>query len=98
MYCTGLESVVLATMCTGDVSVALFAGVQMVTDGLTVETLHDDDEPPVPVSDTVWGLLGSESVTVSVPLRVPLAVGVKVTFTVQLPLAATLAPQSLLCE
>ena len=85
-------------MCTGDVTVAFAAGVQMVTDGFTVETLHEEDEPPVPESDTVCGLLGSESVSVRVPLRVPVAVGVKVTFTVQLPPAATLAPQSLLCE
>ena len=85
-------------MCTGDVTVELFAGVQIVTDGFTVETLHEEDEAPVPESDTVCGLLASESVMVSVPLRVPVAVGVKVTFTVQLPPAATLAPQSLLCE
>ena len=88
----------MATMCTGEVTVALAAGVQIVTDGLTVETLHDEDEPPVPESDTVCGLLGSESVSVSVPVRVPVAVGVKLTFTVQLPPAATVAPQSLLWE
>src|SRR2546423_549832 len=69
----------------------------MVTDGLTVETLHDD-EPPVPESDTVCGLLASESVSVSVPVRVPPAVGVKVTLTVQLAPAARLLPQLLLCE
>jgi hypothetical protein len=85
-------------MCTGELTVAFAAGVQMVTDGFTVETVHDEDDPPVPVSETVCGLLGSESVRVSVPLRVPVAVGVKVTFTVQLPPAATVAPQSLVCE
>ena len=52
---------------------------------------------PVPVSETVCGLLEALSVMVKLPLRVPLAVGVKVTLTVQLELVATLAPQLLLC-
>ncbi len=52
---------------------------------------------PVPVSETVCALFEAVSVTVSVPLRVPLAVGVKVTFTIQLELTATLGPQVLVC-
>lgn len=52
---------------------------------------------PVPPSVTVCGLLEALSVIVNEPLRVPLAVGVNVTFTVQLELAATLAPQLLVC-
>ncbi len=36
MAVTGEESVVPAIMLTGEVTVAPFAGVQMVTDGLTV--------------------------------------------------------------
>ena len=40
----------------------------------------------------------AESVSVSVPVRVPPAVGVKVTLTVQLAPAARLLPQLLLCE
>ena len=55
-------------------------------------------EAPVPVSDTFCGLLEAESVSVSVPVRVPPAVGVKVTLTVQLAPAARLLPQLLLCE
>ena len=55
-------------------------------------------EAPVPVSDTFCGLLEAESVRVSVPVRVPPAVGVKVTLTVQLAPAARLLPQLLLCE
>ncbi len=52
---------------------------------------------PEPVSETDWGLLEAASVMVSVPVRVPAAVGVKVTLTVQLELAATLVPQLLVC-
>jgi len=52
---------------------------------------------PVPVSETLCGLFEALSVMVSVPVREPLAVGVKVTLTVQLELAATLAPQLLVC-
>jgi len=52
---------------------------------------------PVPVSETVCGLFVALSVMVSMPPRVPLAVGVKVTFTVQVELAATLEAQLLVC-
>ena len=52
---------------------------------------------PVPVRETVCGLFAALSVMVSVPLRDPLAVGVNVTFTVQLELAATLEAQLLVC-
>src|SRR5438552_7431833 len=55
-------------------------------------------EAPVPVNDTFCGLLEAESVRVSVPVRVPPAVGVNVTLTVQLAPAARLLPQLLLCE
>ena len=40
---------------------------------------------PVPVSGTVCGLPWALSVNVSVPVRAPSAVGVKVTFIVQVP-------------
>ena len=43
----------------------------------------------------VWGLLVALSATVNVPLRVPVAVGVKVTLIVQFAPAATEAPQLL---
>jgi len=52
---------------------------------------------PVPVRETVCGLFAALSVMFSMPLRVPLAVGVKVTFTVQVELAATLEAQLLVC-
>lgn len=51
--------------------------------------------PPVPVSVTLCGLLVAPSVRVSVPVRPPLAVGVKVTLTVQLALALRDVPQVL---
>ena len=51
---------------------------------------------PVPLRDTVCGLPEALSVTVSVPVREPAAVGVKVTLTVQLLLAAREVPQLLL--
>ena len=51
---------------------------------------------PVPLKDTVCGLPEALSVTVSVPVREPAAVGVKVTFRVQLLLAAREVPQLLL--
>ena len=40
MVCTGLESVLPATICTGELTVALFAGVQMVTDGEVLFSVH----------------------------------------------------------
>src|SRR5256712_484762 len=43
---------------------------------------------PVPDTAAVWGLLPALSVAVNVALRVPVAVGVKVTLMVQVPLAA----------
>lgn len=55
-------------------------------------------EAPVPDSETVWGLFEAESVSVKVPVRVPAAVGVKVTLTVQLAPAARLLPQLLVSE
>jgi len=48
-----------------------------------------------PVSATVWGVFGALSAIVSVPVWVPEAVGVKVTWTLQSPAGATGAPQVL---
>ena len=48
---------------------------------------------PVPVNATVCGLFVAESVKVSVAVRVPAAVGVNVTLTVQLPEPAKVVPQ-----
>jgi hypothetical protein len=50
---------------------------------------------PLPLTPAVWGLLPALSVTVRLALRVPVALGVKVTLIVQLEPAATLAPQLL---
>ena len=50
---------------------------------------------PVPLSDTDWGLLTALSQKYSAPIRLPPAVGVKVTLTVQLAPAATELPQLL---
>ena len=47
----------------------------------------------MPVSDAEWGLPTELSVTVMEPVRAPMASGVKVTVMVQLPEAATVAPQ-----
>jgi hypothetical protein len=49
--------------------------------------------PPTPESDTVCGLLPALSVIVKVPVRVPSAVGVKVTSILQFCFAASVAPQ-----
>jgi hypothetical protein len=53
---------------------------------------------PVPVSVTVCGLPAALSVTVTLPVLIPVAVGSKVTLMVQLALAATLEPQVLVWE
>src|SRR5256712_43561 len=52
---------------------------------------------PVPDTAAVWGLLPALSVAVNVALRVPAAVGVKVTSIEQLAPAARLTPQLLVC-
>ena len=57
-----------------------------------------DAVAPVPARLAVWGLPEALSLTESVAVRVPEAVGVKVTSIVQLDPAATLEPQLLLCE
>jgi hypothetical protein len=48
---------------------------------------------PVPFNDIVCGLLDALSVSVSVPVRAPVAVGVNFTLIVQLAPAATVLPQ-----
>src|SRR5205814_2284519 len=52
---------------------------------------------PTPVRLAAWGLPVALSVTVSAALRLPVAVGVKVTLTAQLELLARLAGQLLVC-
>jgi hypothetical protein len=52
---------------------------------------------PVPFNTTIWGELGALSVMVTVPVRLPAAVGVNVTEMVQFAPAATLVPQVWVC-
>jgi hypothetical protein len=52
-------------------------------------------ETPVPLSETVCGLLGSLSVTVRVPFSAPLLLGVKVNWTWHVPNANNPVPQLL---
>ena len=59
--------------------------------------LIDVSTTPVPERLVVWGLLLALSVTVKVPVRLPVAVGVKVTLMTQLAPAATEVPQLLVC-
>jgi hypothetical protein len=61
----------------------------MLIPGAVVETARSD---PVPVSETVCGEPLALSAIVNVPVRLPDAVGVKVTERLQLAPAATLAP------
>ena len=76
--------------------------LEVVRDWLAKDTLKGLTEAigaaagePVPVRFTVCGLFQALSLTVSVPLRVPEAVGVNVTLMVQLELAAKVAGQLL---
>src|SRR2546421_4983123 len=50
-------------------------------------------EPPVPVSGIVCGVFGALSLSVTAPVRVPVAAGVKFTLIVQLAPAATVPAQ-----
>lgn len=70
------------------------ANVRLLELRLTLEVV------PVPVPDrlTDWGLPPALSVNVIVALRVPAALGVKVTFTVQLLPAVKVEPQLLVWE
>jgi hypothetical protein len=57
----------------------------------------DPAATPVPAKVTVFGPSGTLSEILRLPLRVPAAVGVKTTLTVQFFPAATLVPQLLVC-
>jgi len=58
----------------------------------TLDGLNVTEGVPVPESATAWGLFLALSVIESVPERVPMVVGVKVTLIVQLAPAATEVP------
>ena len=64
---------------------------------IPVETVDRETASPPPLSDTVCGELPALSVIATVPVRVPAAVGVKVTGIVQFAPAATLAPHVWVC-
>jgi hypothetical protein len=82
------------------VTVTVFAVLVVVTAtfakasaaGLTVT-----GTTPLPLSDTVWGLLVALSVIVRVPVRLPVVVGVKVTLIVQFGPAGTEVPHVFVC-
>src|SRR5208282_1680745 len=67
------------------------AKVRLVAERLAAE------EVPVPERLTAWGLPLALSVMLTEAVRLPLAVGVKVTLIVQLAPAATELPQVLVC-
>src|SRR6266852_6532832 len=69
------------------------AKVRLVGERLTAGAL---EAVPVPVRLTICGLSLALSLMVMLPVRVPAAVGVKVTLMLQLPPAATALPQVLL--
>jgi hypothetical protein len=62
---------------------------------IPVDTVEMETPSPPPLKATVCGEPLALSVIVTMPVRVPAAVGVKVTEIVQLPPAATLDPQLL---
>src|SRR4051812_26362322 len=97
MLITVWESVVPATTCTGEGTVAPLAGWQTAAVGFTELNARAPALAPVPLSATVWGLFAADSVIVKLPRRVPAAVGVNATLIVQLPLPANEAPQLLVC-
>src|SRR5262245_30025911 len=67
--------------------------VWLLKSRLEGERVAESPEIPFPLSVTVCGLLAAVSVNVMVPVLAPAAVGVKVTFTVQLVPAARLLGQ-----
>jgi hypothetical protein len=91
------EIPVKATACLL-VNVNVFAGLDTPTFSVGNDALAGVSVActvPVPDNATVCGLLGELSVIVSVPVRVPTAVGVKVTSILQFFPAASVAPQGL---
>jgi hypothetical protein len=82
------------------VTVTVFAALVAVTATLpntSVAGVTVTGTTPLPASDTVCGLLFALSVIVRVPVRLPVAVGVNVTLTVQFAPAATEVPHVFVC-
>ena len=82
---TGLLALVVPTACEANVKLA---GVAVTVTTVAV---------PVPVKLTVCGEFDAVSVIEIVPVRVPVTVGVKVTFTVQFAPAFSVVPQVFVC-
>ena len=85
--------------------VMVWAALDVFTTRLPNVRLFEDSDTagagalaPVPLSATLCGLPVALSAIENVPVRVPVAVGVKMTDTVQLDPAATLLPQLFVCE
>jgi hypothetical protein len=96
VYAAGvvIEEIVTAVGCLL-VTVTVFATLVVVTAWLPnakVLGLTVTGTTPLPVSETVCGLLLALSAIVKVPVRLPVAVGVSVTLTVQLAPADTEVP------
>jgi hypothetical protein len=81
------------------VNVALVPTVMLggLTARLTVGTGGGIGEAPVPINAALTGPPAESLATVSVPVRTPPPVGVKVTLMLQLAVAASVAPQSSDC-
>jgi hypothetical protein len=81
------------------VSVAVFRELLPTNAGCTPK-LRDVAERltavPIPIRLTVWGLFAALSLIESVAVRLPVAEGVKVTLTAQVPLGITAAPEQVL--
>lgn len=83
------------------VTVTVFAVLDVPTDSFPKERLAGETfacTTPVPVSDTVCGLLLALSVTVRVPVSVPSTAGVNATLIVHFAPAAKDVPQVFVCE
>jgi hypothetical protein len=82
------------------VSVTVRAALEVPTNWFPKETLVVESLTvgiaPLPERLTLWRVVRALSEMVRVPLRVPVAVGLKVTLIVQLALAGTEPPQLLL--
>lgn len=80
-----------------------FCAALVVPTGWLVKVTLDEDSPttgaiPVPDNETLCGLPLALSVMLTLAVRLPVAVGLKMTLMEQFAPAATLAPQVLVCE
>lgn len=71
------------------VNVWVLRACKLTDDGVMVRA----EAPPVPVSETICGLLLALSVNWRVPVRVPAAAGLNTMLVIQFPAAASVVPQ-----